>query len=124
MKTVLFPDGARSVVLGLSSALLSMGAAYLVYITLENYSGLLHGLAFLVAAFLVGGLLGSLAGTKASQAIGIGAFIGALVLWSPVLLVTYGFALLFLPVLALFAGVVVLGAKVGGRWRHAIRPRQ
>jgi len=53
-------------------------------------------------------------------ALGIGSFIGILILWLPVVLATYGFALLALPFLAAFATLVVAGATLGTALRAKI----
>lgn len=47
----------------------------------------------------------------------MGAFVGISILWTPVVVVTYGFALLALPLLAAFAMLSFFGAKLGANLR-------
>jgi len=49
--------------------------------------------------------------------VGMGAFFGLLILWLPVVLVTYGFALIGLPLLVGFGMLVFFGAKIGANFR-------
>jgi hypothetical protein len=56
-------------------------------------------------------LLGRLFGPGDHVAVGIGAFLGALLLWTPIIVVTYGLGMLGVPFLMAYAFVVALGAK-------------
>ena len=72
-------------------------------------------IAGLVAlAPLLGVVLGKLFGRGAFLPIGAGAFAGLLVIWAPVVVVTYGFALMGVPLLAAYAGCVALGVRFSG----------
>jgi len=50
--------------------------------------------------------------------IGLGAFFAAFTLYLPIVVVTYGFALVYTPVLFIYAGIVVLGANLTKRLRE------
>lgn len=97
------------------SAIISLGAAFLVYIHTENLAGVASILTVLAAGFAAGLLQGAIAGRPWLNTIAISALLGALLLWLPILFVTYGFALLALPLLVAFAAVVWMGARLGAR---------
>jgi hypothetical protein len=111
------PSAAKMFATGAGSAALSITAAFLIYIMLEDWPGIVQLLALAAAGLLIGCLLGCVAGSEFSKAIGAGAFAGPLVLWTPVVFVTYGFALLYLPLFILYALVVAFASKAGGALR-------
>src|SRR5450830_880863 len=106
---------AKTGLAGALSAIISLGAAFLVYIHTENLPGVASMLAVLAAGFVAGLLQGAIAGRAWLNTIAISALLGALPLWLPILFVTYGFALLALPALVAFAAVVWMGARLGAR---------
>jgi hypothetical protein len=101
----------RKYLIGLCSFAVSTPAALLFYWYGENLPGLLRLAGWGVVGVAAGLLLGRLFGPRDYFAVGIGAFIGALLLWTPVVVVTYGFALLGVPFLVAYAATVALGAK-------------
>lgn len=102
-----------------SSAVANPLAAFIAHTALEDFSGLIQWLAVVMTGLAAGMLEGIFIGRPWHKAIGIGTFIGTLILWSPVVIVTYGFALLALPLLAAFAVLVWFGAKLGNGLRGA-----
>ncbi|MES2016854.1 MAG: hypothetical protein V4484_10175 [Pseudomonadota bacterium] len=68
----------------------------------------------LLAAGLLGFTVGCLLGSafKAPWSIAIGAFAASAIMWTPVVIVTYGFALLGLPLLFAYAACVWTGARL------------
>jgi hypothetical protein len=108
---------AKTVIQGVSSAVVSFFVAYFNYIGLENFPGIARLAAIVSSALLIGMCHGFFIRGLASSAVGFGAFWGRLILWSPVVAVTYGFALMALPLLAAFAVIVFFGAKIGASLR-------
>jgi hypothetical protein len=78
--------------------------------------GALAAPAVFIAVFLLGFSVGCLLGSafKASMpwAVGVGAFAATLLMYLPVVFATYGFALLGLPLLVLYAACVAAGAHL------------
>ena len=96
------------------STLLSLANVWLVYRLLEGY-----GWAALIAsvasgALVTGLLLGRLFGRRWYLAAGAGALLAVSLISVPVVLATYGFALIASPALLAYAGVVAAGAFVAG----------
>lgn len=81
--------------------------------SLENFFGIVRLVAIVLSALAIGIFQGFFVRRSAHRIVARGAFFGLLLLWSPVVLVTYGFALMALPLLAAFAMLVFFGAKVG-----------
>ena len=79
-------------------------------------SGVLGGAMTIVAVallgFSVGCALGSAFRTATALPVALGAFGAALIMWTPVVVVTYGFALLGLPLLIGYAACVGAGARM------------
>jgi hypothetical protein len=79
-------------------------------------SGTLGGPLTVAAACLLGLTIGCVMGstfkTAAPRPVAIGAFAAALILWLPVVVVTYGFALLGVPLLVAYAACVQAGARM------------
>lgn len=98
----------------LSSALITCIVAVLNYFWLENYSGMIRLVVIVMSALASGVCQGLFVDDRSLRATGFGAFFGLLVLMSPVIAATYGFALMSLPLLAMLAMLVFFGA-VGGR---------
>jgi hypothetical protein len=105
----------RTILIALFSAVVSASGWLAVYRGFEHHSGTARILGFGVAALLIGLLQGRLFGAAAYKAAGVGAFLGVCVLWAPVVLLTYGFALAGLPYLATYAGIVAVGAQWGAK---------
>lgn len=108
---------SKKVIIGASSAVVNPLTAFVAHTAFENFSGSVQWLAVAMTGLSTGMLEGIFIGRPWLRAIGIGTFIGTLILWSPVVLVTYGFALLALPLLAAFAVLVWFGAKLGNNLR-------
>ncbi|WP_409026878.1 hypothetical protein OX462_19845 [Janthinobacterium sp. SUN098] len=108
---------------GILSATTSIGAAFLAYMYAESLPDVLKVLAVIAAGLLTGILQGIVLGSSWLKTIGISAFLGALVLWTPVVLVTYGFAVVALPLLAAFAAIIWLGGKLGASIAIKLRRR-
>lgn len=99
--------------IGMLSAGASLLVVFLNYTSFENFPGIVRLCALVISGFAIGIGQGLFIGRPWHGAIGIGAFVGLLIGWVPVVMVTYGFALLGLPLLAIFATLVFLGAKFG-----------
>lgn len=102
---------------GISSAVITFFVAFFNYRSLENFSGIVRLIAIVLSALAIGMCQGFFVQRSGHRALGMGAFFGLLILWSPVVMVTYGFALMALPLLAAFAMLVLFGAKVGANLR-------
>ncbi|MES2832453.1 MAG: hypothetical protein V4695_10715 [Pseudomonadota bacterium] len=102
---------------GLFSAVITCFVAFLNYTELENFSGIVRLLAIVLSGLAIGMCQGVFVDREMHMAIGLGAFYGMLVLMSPVIVVTYGFALMSLPLLAVFAMLVFFGAQIGNDLR-------
>ena len=99
--------------IGIFSAIITIFVAFFNYAGLEDFSGIVRLVAIVVSALVIGIFHGIFVRRSAHRMVGKGAFFGLLLLWSPVVLVTYGLALMALPLLAAFAMLVFFGAKVG-----------
>lgn len=110
----------RTVIIGAFSAVANPVAAFIVHTAFENFSGSVQWLAVVMIGLSTGMLEGIFIGRPWHRTIGIGTFIGTLILWSPVVMATYGFALLALPLLATFAVLVWFGAKLGNNLRAKV----
>jgi hypothetical protein len=97
---------------GALSALVIPAAAFLAFTSFENSPGIIQLAAVGISALVAGIVEGLLVERSCLDAIGWGTFAGSLVLWSPVVIATYGFALLGLPILAGLAALVWFGAKL------------
>lgn len=109
---------AKTLQIGAFSAIISFLTAFLIYRGLENFSGIVHVFAIIACGLMIGACQGFLIERPSHNAIGIGTFVGTLILWSPVVVVTYGFALAAVPFLAAFAVLVSCGAKLGCNLRE------
>ena len=110
------PD--RRVLVAAVSMLLTPASVWLVYRLLEG-----HGWAPLIAslslsAFVTGLLLGKLFGRRSLLVSGVGALLAVSLMSVPVLLATYGLAVIASPALLAYAGVVAAGVLVGSRTMH------
>ncbi|WGG53218.1 hypothetical protein [Rugamonas sp. DEMB1] len=103
--------------IGITSAVISFLGAYFNYSGLEDFSGIVRLIAIILSALAIGMCQGFIVDRAGHRAIGTGAFFGILILFSPVVVVTYGFALMALPLLAAFALLVFFGAKIGTNLR-------
>lgn len=90
------------------------------YVTVQGVSSLTFVLALALVGMLVGGLVGIWAGDKSAKMVGVGAFIGVFIIWLPVVAVTYGFALLALPLLLLYALIMAIGSKFANMLRKRL----
>ncbi|MYM23793.1 hypothetical protein GTP46_14155 [Duganella sp. FT135W] len=113
-------SAAKMGLIGSLSAVVSFLAVFLIYIGMENFPGMIKIAAVVLSALAIGICQGFFIERAWHRTIGIGTFTGILILWLPVIAVTYGFALLALPFLAAFAMVVFYGAKLGARFRTSL----
>lgn len=119
----MYMSTARSGLIGACSALASMLAVWLVYIGLEHFSGTVNLCAIVLCGLLIGMVQGCFIHRARHRSIAIATLIGMLILWLPVVVATYGFALLALPLLVAYAALVFCSARLGGTLRaHACRP--
>ena len=107
----------RTGLIGMSSAAISLCVAYCNYTGLENFSGTVRLIAAMISALAVGICQGFFIQRSGHRDVGMGTFFGLLTLWLPVVVVTYGFALMALPLLAIFAMLVFYGARIGANLR-------
>ena len=107
----------RTGLIGISSAVISLFVGFFNYAGLENFSGIVRLVAIVLSALAIGVCQGFFVQRAGHRAVGMGAFFGLLILWLPVVVVTYGFALMALPLLAAFSMLVFFGAKVGAHLR-------
>lgn len=112
-------SAARTGWIGTLSAILSFLAVFLIYTSLEHFPGTVTVLAIVVCGFVIGLGQGWFVQPPQHRTIGMATFVGLLILWLPVVLVTYGFALLAVPLLAAFALLVFFGARLGNHLRAA-----
>lgn len=111
---------AKAGLIGSLSAVASFLAVLLIYVSLENFSGVAKAFAIVLSALTIGIFQGIFIKREWHRAIGIGTFSGIFILWLPVVAVTYGFALLALPLLMAFALLVFFGAKFGANIRASV----
>lgn len=102
---------------GVFSAVISLIVALANYTGLENFSGTVRLVAIVLSALAIGVCQGYFVQPRRHKAIGIGAFFGLCILWSPVVMATYRFALMGLPFLAVFAMLAFFGANAGTHLR-------
>ena len=107
--------------IGALSALLTILIAYLFYTSSEGMSGMAKLCGIVLSGLVIGAAQGFFIEPSWHRTIGIGTFTGALILLLPVVLVTYGFALIGLPLLAAFSMLVRSGAKLGNTLRMFVR---
>ncbi|MBA5604443.1 hypothetical protein H3H36_03590 [Duganella sp. FT3S] len=110
----------KTVIIGVFSAVVNPLIAFIVHTAFENFSGSAQWLVVVMIGLSTGMLEGIFIGRPWHRTIGIGTFIGTLILWSPVVMATYGFALLALPLLATFAVLVWFGTKLGNNLRAKV----
>jgi hypothetical protein len=110
---------SKTAIIGACGAVANPLAAFIAYTVFEEFPGLAQWLAVAITGLSIGMLEGIFIARPLHRAISLGTFIGLLIMWSPVVLVTYGFALLALPLLAGFAVLVRLGMTLG----NSLRPR-
>jgi hypothetical protein len=103
--------------IGVSSGIISFFSAFFSYTGLENFDGIIRLAAIVLSALAIGMGQGFFVQRSGHRTVATGAFFGLLILWSPVVVVTYGLALVALPLLAGFAMLVFLGAKFGANLR-------
>ena len=71
--------------------------------------------AIFLVAFFLGIGCGNVFGWERVGSYCAGTFMAVLILWAPIVVVTYGFALLAAPLLICLVGVGVAGLNIGGR---------
>jgi uncharacterized membrane protein len=108
---------AKTGLIGALSAVLSFLAVFLIYMSFDNFSAMVNLFAIVLCGLGIGIIQGFFIKRPQHRTIGIATFVGILILWLPVVLVSYGFALLALPLLAAFAMLVFFGARLGAHFR-------
>jgi hypothetical protein len=103
--------------LGITSAIASLVSnlvvVLMVYRLLAATSTWTIGVGIFAAGMCLGIIHGWFFRQHCVRRIGLWAFIAVCVLWMPIVLTTYGFALLGLPLLVAYALVVLIGARFG-----------
>ena len=88
---------------------------YLAFIYSEPLPGYVRLALFVLAALGAGLMLGRLFGRERRTSIGLGALTALLVLWAPLIVLTYGFALIGVPIPMGLAVCVAIGASFAKR---------
>lgn len=107
----------KPVMVGALSAATSILALWIAFFRLENFSLLIRLAAVVLSGVATGMWLGFFFDRRWHKAISRGAFIGAFILWLPVVAVTYGIALIALPLMLAYAWLVLAFARLGTRFR-------
>jgi hypothetical protein len=107
----------KGVIAPISSFVTSIGLALSVYYSLASKSGVTIGTVILMAGLVMGVVHGWFFDLHLARRIGIAAFLALCLLWTPIVIGTYGFALMALPILAIYAFIVFVGAQFGARNR-------
>lgn len=107
----------KPALVGALGAAMSILALWIVHIKLESFSLPVRLAAVVVSGVAIGMGLGFSFDRRWHKAISRGAFIGIFIVWLPVLVVTYGFALIALPLLLAYAWLVQEFARLGARFR-------
>ncbi len=110
----------RTILIALFSAAASAACAFAAFRFPVQLSDSASIIASGLFALVLGLLQGKLFGPAAYKAVGVGTFLGLCVIWAPVVIVTYGFALAGLPYLVAYAGI----AAVGVQWSVKLAPRK
>ena len=103
---------ARSFMAGIASFACSFALVLCTYWVLEGSGSWVMSSGIYAAGFVLGCVFACMFNPGRSWSIGVGAFVAVAVLWTPVVLTTYGFALLAVPLLAVYALLVVLGYRL------------
>jgi hypothetical protein len=103
---------ARSFMAGLASFACSFVLVLSTYWVLEGSGRWVLSSGIYAVGFVLGGVFAYMFDPGRSLPIGVGAFLAVAVLWTPVVLTTYGFALVAVPLLAVYALLVVLGFRL------------
>lgn len=94
------------------SFLSSLFAVWTTYRYAEPAGGVKLLCAFYIVGFLLGCVHGLLFGRNNAKIVGYGAFVAVLLLWTPVMFVTYGFAIIGIPFLIAYAACITVGAQL------------
>ena len=108
-------QSARSIAAASTSFVASFVLAWATYRFLQSFGGAAIAVCAYLGAFALGALLGLLFGRQHVRGLAFGAFVAVALLWTPVVLVTYGFALAGFPLLVIFAACLAFGAWLGSR---------
>ncbi len=99
-------------VAAVSSFISSFLGAWASYRFAEGAGGIVTIGAFYVVGFLLGCVHGLVFGRSYVKTVGYGALAAVLLLWAPVVVVTYGFALLGTPLVVAYAAFLAIGARL------------
>jgi tetrahydromethanopterin S-methyltransferase subunit F len=93
-----------------SSFLSSLFGVWITYRYAEGIGTVVVTCAFYIVGILLGCANGLLFGRNSAKTIGYAALFAVLLLWTPVVLATYGFALIAIPLVIAYAACVYFGA--------------
>lgn len=108
-------QSARSRAAASTSFVASFVLAWATYRFLQSFGGAAVAVCAYLGAFALGALLGFLFGRQHLRSLAFGAFVAVALLWTPVVLTTYGIALVGVPLLVIFAACLAFGAWLGSR---------
>jgi hypothetical protein len=108
---------SNSLSMGALSSVAAIVGAIGTYFLFPGTSPVVFTLALIAVELTLGIGIGFFACDASIKSIGFGAFVGLLIVWTPVVAVTYGFALLALPLLFLTAGALAVGSRLGRKVR-------
>lgn len=108
----------KSLLAAAAGFVVCLGAGLLLVPSTGLVNGFVLLAAFAACAAGAGMLLGRIFGSGYANSIGVGAMLALLLLWIPVVFVTYGFAIAGIPILVAYAYCFVLGARWSGPWRR------
>lgn len=107
---------------GVVGAVLNPLAAWFLFTHLTNSTLVTLMAAGIGAALVIGMIEGLVIRPSCLSAVVVGTLVGGLLMWSPVIVATHGFALMALPALAALTVFVWFGTCVGSFLRSRARP--
>lgn len=110
-------NAVKTLMVGALGAAICILALCLVNIKLEDFSVLIRLAAVVLSAVALGMCLGFFFDRRWHKAIGTGKLIGTFIIWLPLVVATYGLALIAQPILVAYAWLVQMSARLGTRFR-------
>jgi len=105
---------------GTLGAVLNPIAAWLLFSHLPEPTFVTLVAAGIAAALVLGMIEGLLIRRPNLSVVIVGTLLGGLLMWIPMVVMTYGFALMGIPLLAAFAVFVWFGARIGSFFRAQV----
>lgn len=105
---------------GTLGAVLNPIAAWLLFSHLPEPTFVTLVAAGIAAALVLGMIEGLLIRRPHLSVVIVGTLLGGLLMWIPMVVMTYGFALMGIPLLAAFAVFVWFGARIGSFFRAQV----